>query len=86
MFPSFHIMGDFEQNNAKFVLGVLGLLILELSFSTSAGLTQLSCLGLCEDHLVLCKIITLNTIQILKFCSSLLPSFRFLLVLKQVLM
>ena len=47
-------MGDFEQNNAKFVLGVLGLLILELGFSTSAWLTQLFCLGLCEDHLVLC--------------------------------
>ena len=54
MFPPFHIMEYFEQNNTKFIPGVLGLLILELGFSTSARLTQLFCLGLCEDHLVLC--------------------------------
>ena len=54
MFPSFHIMRYFAQNYFKFFRGVLGLLILELGFSTSAWLTQLFCLGLCEDHLVLC--------------------------------
>lgn len=54
MFPSLHNMRYFEENNTKFGLGVISVLPLELSFSTSARLTQLFCLGLCEDHLVLC--------------------------------